>query len=281
MKNKFKFLLIFLVLLLSFLISNSVRASDTNGTIDASFRYAWGENVGWIDFGSAAGNVHVTDSALSGSAYGENVGWIDLSTITNNNEGTLSGYAWGENVGWIDFSQTTIGTNGVFAGGAYGENIGWITFGTGDNKVATDWRPASSRPSGISSSGSRPSSKKTTPPATTDTPPDSPGAGSACNPGDKYSSATGLPCVSYYTSTAPQGNTLCFITMTLRQGYRGEQVKCLQGFLRGLVVDGIFGQKTKSSVVEFQKFNNLVPDGIVGPITGGKINDIIKNLINN
>lgn len=128
----------------------TVFASTTDGTINNSYRYAWSENAGWIDFGSSAGNVHVTDTALTGSAYGENIGWITLNPpaqggVTNNAEGALSGYAWSENAGWIDFSKVTIGSNGVFAGNAYSENIGWITFGTGNNKVLTDWRPASTR----------------------------------------------------------------------------------------------------------------------------------------
>lgn len=128
----------------------TVLASTTDGTISSTYRYAWGENAGWVDFGSTAGNVHITDSALTGSVYGENIGWITLNPQTyggviNNAEGALSGYAWGENVGWIDFSKVTIGSDGVFAGNAYGENIGWITFGTGNNKVSTDWRPSSTR----------------------------------------------------------------------------------------------------------------------------------------
>lgn len=82
--------------------------------------------------------------------YGENIGWITLNPqtyggVTNNAEGALSGYAWSENSGWIDFSKVTIGSDGVFAGNAYGENIGWVTFGTGNNKVSTDWRPSSTR----------------------------------------------------------------------------------------------------------------------------------------
>ena len=111
-----------------------------------------------MDFGSSIGSVHITDTVLTGSAYGENIGWITLNPqtyggVANNAEGTLSGYAWSENAGWIDFSKVTIGSDGVFAGSAYGENIGWITFGTGNNKVSTDWRPSSARPS--SSRGSK------------------------------------------------------------------------------------------------------------------------------
>lgn len=127
----------------------TVFASSTNGIIDPTYKYAWGENIGWINFGTSNGNVHVTDSGLSGYALGENVGWIYLGDITNNGEGTLSGYGWGENVGWIKFNPTyggvIINSSGEFTGSALGENIGWIIFG-GDYKVKTDWRPQNSRP---------------------------------------------------------------------------------------------------------------------------------------
>ena len=82
-RNKFKSKIIFGVLVLSFLtLSHQTLASTSNGTIDNTYRYAWGENVGFIDFGSEAGDVHITDTTISGYAYGENIGWINLSTIT-------------------------------------------------------------------------------------------------------------------------------------------------------------------------------------------------------
>ena len=143
MKNSKLRIFVFLVFSL-LIISPSVFASTTDGTIDSTYKYAYGENVGFIDFGSTAGNVHITDSALAGSAYGENIGWINLSGVVNSS-GSLSGYAWGENVGFIDFSKVTIGDDGAFAGSAYGENIGWITFGNTNNKVVTDWRKPSLR----------------------------------------------------------------------------------------------------------------------------------------
>lgn len=242
------------------LISNFASASITNGTIDTTFHYAWGENIGWVDFA----NILITDTALSGSAYGENIGWIDLSTITNDGEGALSGYAWGENVGWVDFSAADIGSDGVFTGGAYGENIGWITFGTGDNKVATDWRPASVRPS--SSSGSKPkiqTEQKYIPVSNTAT---------VCKTGEKFSTVTGLPCVSYESGTTQS----CTVAPTLKLGSKGENVKCLQTKLTGLVADGVFGPKTKTAVIVFQTTNKLKIDGIVGPFTSGVINSLIK-----
>ncbi len=149
-------------------------ASITDGTVSSSTaatdRYAWSENVGWVDFGTTEGDVHVTDSALTGYAWGENVGWISLNcsntascgtvnySIANDGEGNLSGYAWGENVGWIQFNPTnggvTITSTGDFYGYAWGENIGWLAFncadtntcGTVDHKVSSDWLPQSARP---------------------------------------------------------------------------------------------------------------------------------------
>jgi len=171
------FFAVFLVWLFFGVFLSPVLASTTDGTIDATNRYAWSENAGWIDFGSTAGNVHVTDSALTGYAWGENIGWISLNCsntsscatvdykISNNSEGTLTGYAWGENVGWIQFNPSaggvTIDSSGNFSGYTWGENVGWISFNCSNTSscatvsyyVATDWRPASSRSSGSGSSG--------------------------------------------------------------------------------------------------------------------------------
>ncbi|MDP3057375.1 MAG: carboxypeptidase-like regulatory domain-containing protein [bacterium] len=126
-----------------------VSASTTDGTIDSVYKYAWEENIGWINFGTANGNVHVTDSGMTGYALSETAGWINLSNIINDGEGNLSGYGWSENTGWIKFNPANggviINSSGEFTGSALSENIGWIIFG-GDYKVKTDWRPQSARP---------------------------------------------------------------------------------------------------------------------------------------
>ena len=265
LKNKIIILGIFTFCLL---VSNQAFASITDGTIDSTDRYAWGENVGFIDFGSTAGDVHITDTVLSGSAYGENIGWINLSGVTNNNEGTLSGYAWGENVGFIDFSKVTIGTDGVFSGSAYGENIGWITFGTTYNKVQTDWRPTSSRPQQTSSTGSSAQSRynylismgniKTA---------------------EELKKEFPNQIVSSTVSTSASSAIGKNITRTLKlktPQMKGDDVKSLQIYLNthsynSGIADGIFGPKTKKAVVSFQLANQLKGDGIVGPLTRNKL----------
>ena len=149
---------------------NLACASSTDGTIDLTYKYAWTENGGWLNFGTSEGNVHISDSALTGYAYGENIGWVSLNCsnddscgtadykVSNDGEGNLSGYAWNENAGWIDFDPpnggVSINSSGDFSGYAYGENIGWIVFNcattnscsTVDYKVKTDYRPRSARP---------------------------------------------------------------------------------------------------------------------------------------
>src|SRR5882724_13233965 len=67
-----------------------VLASTTDGTVDATNRYAWSENLGWIDFGSTAGNVHITDIGMTGYAWGENTGWISLNCSNDSSCGAVN-----------------------------------------------------------------------------------------------------------------------------------------------------------------------------------------------
>jgi hypothetical protein len=63
---------------------------------------------------------------------------------------------------------------------------------------------------------------------------------------------------------------------TIQEGSQGEAVKQAQTALNakgnyGLVVDGVFGAKTKAAVIDFQSKNGLTADGIVGPATWAKL----------
>jgi len=134
-------------------------ASTTDGTIDSTYKYAWGANIGWINFGTSGGNVHITDSALTGYVWSANYGWINLSPtlagVKNNSEGTLSGNAWGENLGWINFTGVSISSAGQFSGSATISSDGSkISFDCATNCVVkTDWRPLSSRGGEVAGSG--------------------------------------------------------------------------------------------------------------------------------
>jgi hypothetical protein len=147
-----------ITLILGMLMFCSVALAGNIDPDNDGSRYAWGENVGWINFEPSQGEgVTVTDSAVTGKAWGENVGWINLSPetdgVVNDGAGNLSGYAWGENVGWISFSCEDTGicssrnygvtinpATGEFSGYAWGENIGWINFAPNGKPVKTSWR---------------------------------------------------------------------------------------------------------------------------------------------
>lgn len=168
-KRKKAAILIGLVFCLSIysLIRYATATEPTN--IKSEYKFAWGENTGWFNFGSNDGGVMVTDQALSGYVWSENLGWISLNCsndnscaasdykVANDGEGNLSGYAWGENIGWVNFSPTDggvhIDSNSAFSGYAWNENTGWIVFNCQDLdvcsdsefKVKTTWIPVSVR----------------------------------------------------------------------------------------------------------------------------------------
>jgi hypothetical protein len=144
-----KLFLIFLAIFLPII----VLASTTDGTIDSVYKYSWGENIGWLNFGTNTGDVYnevrITDTILTGYVWSPNYGWINLapikSGVKNNSEGTLSGYAWGENLGWINFTGVAINASGEFTGTSTGVISGDISFNCANCKIKTDWRPLSVR----------------------------------------------------------------------------------------------------------------------------------------
>jgi hypothetical protein len=114
--------------------------------MDSVYKYAWGENIGWVNFNPTHGNVDVSDTKITGYAWSENYGWINLSPtnggVFNDGNGNLSGYAWGEGLGWIDFSNVKINPNtGEFSGYAVILKDGSkINFDCTNCKVKTEWR---------------------------------------------------------------------------------------------------------------------------------------------
>jgi len=140
---------------MALMLSSAVYAENIDPNEDDS-QYAYGENVGWLNFepNGAGPNVgaQVGEYKLTGFIWAENIGWISLSCentgscgtvnygVTNDGAGNLSGYAWSENAGWISFScqntescaavdySVTIDFDGNFDGYAWGANIGWINF---------------------------------------------------------------------------------------------------------------------------------------------------------
>jgi hypothetical protein len=129
-------------------------------SVNATKRYAYGANTGWINFRpSSPDGVVVTETFLSGFAYGANFGWINLGNgapanghtyanqssadfgVNHDGMGNLSGYAYAANIGWINFGSAASSDSnrpqinlldGQFSGYAYSANTGWINLG-GDN----------------------------------------------------------------------------------------------------------------------------------------------------
>ena len=130
-----------------FLNFGLIKVLAATGSIIGSSAYAWGENMGWINFLTNGGNISVTDTVVTGYAWNSNYGWVNLSPptggVTNNCSGILGGKAWSETLGWIDFSGAKIDSNGKFVGtiGTSGSTAGRISFDCINCDVKTDWLP--------------------------------------------------------------------------------------------------------------------------------------------
>jgi hypothetical protein len=81
-----------------------------------------------------------------------------------------------------------------------------------------------------------------------------------------------VPCVTYdgavvtpvtTTNTTPP-------PLLLKRGSKGEEVKKVQGKL-GLTADGDFGKGTEKAVIDWQKLNGLIPNGVVNQETWDKL----------
>ena len=150
MKSYLLYILIFFGSLAFF---QNAFASDSVGSIDPSYKYAWGENIGWINLGCSNCSVQITDTSLTGYAWSDRYGWINLSPtkagVTNNCSGQLGGYAWSSKLGWINFSGASIDFNGKFNGiaGSTSDASGRLKFDCANCNVQTDWRQCSQRAS--------------------------------------------------------------------------------------------------------------------------------------
>jgi hypothetical protein len=138
------------------------------GTINSTNHYAWGGNIGWIDFRperpNAGDGFTFGEFSCGGWLWSPNIGWIncgngapangvqyanDTSTdfgVNHTGTGDLHGLAWAPNIGWINFGWSYLEpTNsarprvnlatGEFSGYAWSANCGWINLGTGQLKT--------------------------------------------------------------------------------------------------------------------------------------------------
>ena len=137
-------------------------------TIDPFNKYAYGANVGWLDWsggsGQTATGVVIGAYVCSGYIYSANVGWINLGSglpanqiqyqnnsasdfgVNQDGFGNLTGYAWGANIGWITFEQLygqpkVDLLTGVLSGSVWSANCGWISLSNAVAYVQTDTIP--------------------------------------------------------------------------------------------------------------------------------------------
>ncbi|MEI6287959.1 MAG: hypothetical protein WCP18_00010 [bacterium] len=141
------------------------QASAATNIVSTTYPYAWGENIGWVNFYTDGnGDLIVSSSTITGYIWNENFGWINMSPtwdpangnvpngygVKNDNNGNLSGYAWGENIGWLSFNGIKINTStGRFSGVSVvnaSDTVGRLNFDWTDasgtmGSIITSWRP--------------------------------------------------------------------------------------------------------------------------------------------
>jgi len=147
--------------LTSLIIFVALASSWAGTTIDPVNKFAYGPNVGWMDWtGDSVHGVVVNDYYCSGYLYAANVGWINLGGgapanqiqyqnnsasdfgVNHDGFGNLRGYAYGANIGWINFENAGAPKinlkSGKLSGYAYSANCGWISLSNAAAFVQTD-----------------------------------------------------------------------------------------------------------------------------------------------
>ncbi len=137
-------------------------------TINAVNRYAYGANLGWMDWrGDVASGAVIGAFVCSGSIYAANAGWISLGDgtpvsgvrygndsaadfgVNHDGAGNLTGYAYGANIGWLTFTNRASDGSvydgprvdlltGRLSGYVWSANCGWISLSTAQGFVQTD-----------------------------------------------------------------------------------------------------------------------------------------------
>ena len=154
-----------LVLLAGALVVPPSYAASTINTVN---RFAYGANLGWMDWrGDVANGAVIGAFVCSGHIYAANVGWISLGDgtpangvryannsgadfgVNHDGAGNLTGRAYGANIGWLTFTNrasdgsiyggpTVNLINGRLSGFVWSANCGWISLSTAEGFVQTD-----------------------------------------------------------------------------------------------------------------------------------------------
>lgn len=139
--------------LFSLIILGASTVFASTSSISSTYKYAWSNVGGWVNFNPTNGGVTVTSTALTGYAWSANDGWINFSPteggVKNDGAGNLSGFAWDETAGWVDFSGVKIDAAGKFTGEATGGTVDGTSYALNFNctncNVVTTWRPSANQ----------------------------------------------------------------------------------------------------------------------------------------
>ena len=150
-----------LILLTWISLAVAAHAATSINTVN---RFAYGANIGWLDW---RGDVASGAFVCSGSMYAANTGWISLgdgtpangvryqnnsatdSGVNHDGAGNLLGYAYGANIGWLTFTnRASTGAfydgpkvdllTGRLSGFVWSANCGWISLNNAQAFVQTD-----------------------------------------------------------------------------------------------------------------------------------------------
>jgi hypothetical protein len=157
----------------SFALLASCAALPAATTMDATNRYAYAANLGWVDWVADTNHGAVIgEFVCSGNLYSANVGWISLGSgapanqiqyqnnsandigVNQDGLGNLRGYAYGANIGWINFENTGAPKvdllTGQLSGAVWSANCGWISLSNAVAVVQTDRiQPGALAPDGL------------------------------------------------------------------------------------------------------------------------------------
>jgi len=146
------------------LAAGPLVCSEAATTIDPVNKYAYGANIGWMDWsggtGETATGAVIGAYVCSGYIYSANAGWINLGSgsptngiyyqnlsandygVNQDGLGNLRGYAYGANIGWVNFESTGAPAvnmvTGAMSGYVWSANCGWISLANAYAYVQTD-----------------------------------------------------------------------------------------------------------------------------------------------
>ena len=142
-------------------LNTQVSICSAATTINPTNKYAYGANIGWMDWrGDTNNGAVIGEYVCFGYIYAANVGWNNLGGgdptngiyyqnlsandfgVNQDGLGNLRGYAYGANIGWINFEtngspKVDLGS-GQMSGFIYSANCGWISLSNAFAYVQTD-----------------------------------------------------------------------------------------------------------------------------------------------